>query len=317
MTDMLKQLQRASWRQIEFPVMGTRDFGFQHAQTEHKFLFRDFDLIESLGRKNPTYKYVIPFREDIAKGPWANLFTLVYPQFLAACQDGTRGELVDPAHGALPAKCVSLREILTVDRRDGVDVEAEFVHAPAESDSDRGMAKGIHTLEGARGMAGTFDREIKKLTDKDALGRDIRQLAPPKPTISPLDAISAVTSQVEVGLNKITASLADASFRVEKSTASIERLKDPTNQPALQQAARLRNALISLEETTDPTGVRPLGRISVATDKTISAVAAKLGMSIQELVRLNPFLARTPLVRAGTDLRVFADAIRPANARER
>jgi prophage DNA circulation protein len=307
MTDLLVQLQRASWRQIEFPVMGTRDFGFQHEQAEHRYIFKDVQLIESLGRKNQTYKYVIPFREDIALGPWANLFTSVYPDFLDACQNRERGVLVDPAHGALPAKCVSFREILTVDRRDGVDVEVEFIHSPTEDDvvQDRGTV--IRTLEGARGMAGAFDREIAKIP--------FTQEASPRPTISPLDAISAVTSQVEVGLNKVSASFADAAFRVEKATASIERLKDPTNQPALQQAARLRNALISLEETTDPTCVRPLGRISVATDKTISAVAAKLGMTIQELVRLNPFLARTPLVRAGTQLRVFSDAIRPANAR--
>jgi hypothetical protein len=307
MTDLLGQLQRASWRQIEFPVMGTRDFGFQHEQSEHRFIFRDLALIESLGRKNPTYKYVIPFREDIARGPWVNLYTVVYPDFLDACQDRDRGVLVDPAHGALPAKCVSFREILTVDRRDGVDVEVEFIHAPAENDSAQDRGTVIRSLEGARGMAGAFDREVKKIPFK--------QEPSPKATISPLDAISAITSQVEVGLNKVSASFADAAFRAEKATASIERLKDPTNQPAIQQAARLRSALVAFEETTDPTGARPLGRISNATDKTISAVAAKLGMSIQELVRLNPFLARTPLVRAGTSLRVFADAIKPSNAR--
>ena len=103
MTDILKSLQRASWREIEFPVMQVRDFGFQHDQAQHRYLFLDAQLIESLGRKNPTYKYIIPFREDIAKGPWANLFTQVYPDFLDACQDSSRGVLVDPAHGALPA----------------------------------------------------------------------------------------------------------------------------------------------------------------------------------------------------------------------
>jgi prophage DNA circulation protein len=307
MTDILGQLQRASWRQIEFPVMGVRDFGFQHEHAEHRFVFRDQTLIESLGRKNPTYKFSIPFREDIAKGPWFNLYTKVYPDFLDACQDRTRGILVDPAHGALPAKCVSFRESLAVGKRDGVDVEVEFIRAPNEGDRIEDLGTHIRTLEGARGSAGAFDRQIKKIPFK--------QYVPPEPTINPLDAVSAVTSQVEVSASKVSASFADAAFRVEKATASIERLKDPQNQPALQQAARLRSALLKFEEETDPLGVQPLRRISTKSDQTVSAAARKLGMSIQDLVRLNPWLARTPLVRAGSDLRVFASALKPANAR--
>ena len=307
MTDILRQLQRASWRQIEFPVMGTRDFGFQHDQAQHRYLFINAQLIESLGRKNPTYKFVIPFREDIAVGPWKNLYTVVYPDFLDACLDSSRGVLVDPAHGALPAKCVSLREMMSVDKRDGVDVEAEFIRSPAEGDLLEDPGATIRTLEGARGMAGAFDRDIAKIPFK--------QKAPPKPTISPLDAVSAVANQVEVAVNKVTASIADAAFRVEKASASLDSLKDATVQPAIQQAARLRAALLALEDRTDPTGVRPLRKISNRSDTTISALSRKLGMSIQDLVRLNPWLARTPLVKAGADIRVFADTIKPANAR--
>lgn len=307
MTDILGQLQRASWRQIEFPVMGTRDFGFQHEQAEHRYLFIDVQLIESIGRKNPTYKYVIPFREDIAKGGWKNLYTVVYPDFLDACLDRTRDVLVDPAHGALPAKCVSLREMLDVGKRDGVTVEAEFIRAPREGDILEDPGATIRTLEGARDSAGAFDREITKIP--------FTQKVPPEPTISPLDAVSLVTNQAEVAVNKVTASIADAAFRIDKASASITSLRNATYQPALQQAARLRAALLNFEDTTDPTGVRPLRRITTRADMTISALAAKLGMSIQDLVRLNPILARTPLVRAGTDIRTFSDAIKPANAR--
>jgi prophage DNA circulation protein len=307
MTDILKQLQRASWRQIEFPVMGTRDFGFQHEQAEHRYLFINAQLVESIGRKNPTYKFVIPFREDIAVGPWVNLYTRVYPDFLDACQDPSRGVLVDPAHGALPAKCVSLREMMSVEKRDGVDVEAEFIRAPNENDIVEDLGTQIRTLEGARGMAGALDREIAKIP--------FRQQAPPEPTINPLDAVSAVANQAEVAVTKITSAFADAAFRVEKASASLESLHDAIVQPAIQQSARLRDALIGFEERTDPTGTRPLRKITTASDMTVSALARKLSMLLNDLVRLNPWLARTPFVQAGSDIRVFADTISPANAR--
>jgi hypothetical protein len=287
--------------------MSTRDYGFTHEQAEKRFLFVAAQIVETIGRKNPTYKYVIPFREDIAKGPWKNLYTQVYPDFLDACLDQSRGVLVDPAHGALPAKCVSLREILSVNKRDGVDVEVEFIYSPAEGDVLQDPGATIRTLEGAQASAGALDRAVAKVP--------FNQQTPPEPTISPLDAVSAVTTQVSVARNKIAAAFADAAFRVEKASASIDKLKDPTNQPIIQQAARLRDALIGFEDRADPTGVHPLRRVTTASDLTVSALASKLGMSLDDLVRLNPWLARSPFVPSGTQIRVFASTIKPANAR--
>ncbi len=305
MSDILRQLRPASWREISFPVI-SRDFGFQHEQSEYRYLFRDEQLVESLGRKNPTYRYTIPFREDIARGPWVNLFTVVYPQFFAACQDRTRGPLVDPIHGGVPVKCSALGDVVTLGKRDGIDVEVDFIHAPADAETAT-IGPQLRGIEGARGMAGALDREIQKIVFPLDL--------PPEPTISPLDAVSAVTSQIDVGVNRVSAAFGDAAFKIEKATASIKRLKDPTTQPVLQQAARLRNSLLEFEETVDPIGARPLRRITNTVDRPISALASLLGMGTRELVRLNPVLARSPLVRAGTSLRIFADALKPTDGR--
>jgi hypothetical protein len=112
-------------------------------------------------------------------------------------------------------------------------------------------------------------------------------------------------------VNRVSASFGDAAFRIEKATASIKRLKDPANQPVLQQAARLKGAILDFEEEVDPIGARPLKRLTNTVDRPISALASLLGMSVKELVRLNPVLARSPLVRAGTDIRVFRDSLKP------
>lgn len=306
MTDILGQLQRASWRQIEFPVMHQRDFGFEHAQAEHRYLFLDAQLVESLGRKNPTYKYIIPFREDIARGPWKNLLTSVYPDFLDACQDRTRGVLVDPLHGALPAKCVSLRETLDVGRRDGVDVEVQFIRAPTEDDIVEDLGTQIRTLEGARDSAGAFDQQIAKIP--------FPQRIPPAPTINPLDTISSIANQVEVSANKVTAALGDTAFRLEKTTASLKALGDPTVQPAIQQAARLKNALLNLNARSSAQPSRPVREVTSTSSQTVASIAKKTGMSVGELVSLNPQFARSPLVPSGTKVRVFADTIKPSNA---
>ncbi len=308
MTDILGQLQRASWRGIEFPI-SSREYGFQQEQSSIAFLFRDQQLVESLGKKNPTWRYTIPFREDIAKGPWVNMFVSVYPRFLAACEDRTRAELIDPIHGFKPAKCVSLREVLSPQRRDGIDVEVEFIHAPPEEPEQ--AVRIAKTLQGAVGVAGQLDKELKKVNRQF-------QKPPPEPKNSPLDALSSVTNQVSVGVDKIKATFADAAFRVEKSVDSLTALKSASVAPTMLQAKRLQFAILRLESETDPTGTKPLRRISTRADYTVAALAMKLGMATQELIRLNPFLARTPLVKANTELRVFAETLSPdAAARSR
>lgn len=305
-TDILFQLQRAQWRGIEFPIV-SRDYGFQQEHGETRFLFKDVSLIESLGKKNPTWRYTIPFREDIARGPWKNLYTVVYPKFLAACEDRTRDLLIDPVHGGKPAKCVSLRETLTAGRRDGIDVEVEFIHSPPEEPEQ--AVRVAKTIQGAIGQAGALDQAVKNIN------RD-RQLPPPEAKNSPLDALSSVTDQISIGVNKVTAAFADAAFRVEKSVNSLENLKDTSVAPTILQAKRLQFAILDLEEKNDPTGTRPLRKLTLGADYTVAALSMRLGMTIQELVRLNPFLARTPLVKAGTELRVTAETVKP-NAQPR
>lgn len=308
MTDILKQLQRAAWRDtIEFPVSG-REFGFAQEQARHRYVFKDNQLIESLGRENPTWRYTIPFREDITVGGWENLFTRVYPDFLAACQDRSRGRLTDPVHGTRKAKCVSLREILDVNRRDGVDVEVEFVYAPEETDFEFNLGTVIRTLQGYASDARRFDNELSAIP--------WQQETPPRPSMSPLDAISAVGGQVLLVQGKVDAALADSAFRLEKAVETIDRLQNPNLASTRTQARRLQGAALDLEDRIDVTGTRPLRKMTTAANITVAALAGKLGIGLELLLRWNPALRRSPLVKANTEIRVSAETLaKGANGR--
>lgn len=310
MTDILIQLPRNSWREIEYPITA-REYGFRQEQASHRFIFKDDQLIESIGRDNPTYRYTIPFREDLTGAGWEHLFIEVYPDFLAACQDRSRGVLTDCLHGSLPAKCVSLREILDVNRKDGIDVEAEFIFAPRETDFVNNRGTVIRTLEGAKAYALRFDTEVEKV--------DFPPRETPEPTINPLDIPAAFGDQVDVASNQISAAFGDSALRAERAGEAIDRLKNPSLRPQAQQARRLQEALLSIEDKTDPTGTKPLRKVTTTGNKTASALAKLLNMPLKELIRLNPALARPenqPMVKAGFQIRVFADTLSaPANGR--
>jgi hypothetical protein len=305
-TDVLKQLQRGSFSDIEFPI-SHREYGFQQEQAAHRFIFRDNELIESLGRKNPTWRYTIPFREDITVTPWANLFTRVYPFFLAACRERDRQDLVDPIHGKNPVKCVSLREILDVNRRDGIDVEVEFIYAPTMAQVADGEVVGtkIHGVQGFEAGAKRFDGEIKKI--------NWRQEIPPEPTVSPLDAISAVGGQVLLVQGKVAAALGDSAFRLEKAVQTIDRLRDPNLASTRTQARRLQGAALDLEDRVDITGAQPLRKLVTASNITVAALAGKLGITLELLLKWNPALRRSPLVKANTEIRVTAEVLAKAS----
>lgn len=305
MTDVLVQMQRTAWRFIEFPIT-SRKYGFQQEQAKHRYIFRDQQLIESLGAENPTYRYAIPFREDISKGPYKNLFTSVYPDFLDACIDRTRGVLSDPVHGEVFVKCVSLAEDLDVNKRDGIDVEVEYIISPLESELSQDLTTQIKTLQGTADDARRFDADIAKI--------NWQQQPPPPATVSPLDFISGIGGQLEVAGGKVTSALADYSFRLEKTVDTIDRLKDPNLAPTRQQARRLQAAVLDLEDRVDITGVHPIARTTSVVNRSFSATAALLGMSLQEFARLNPQFARQPFIKAGSVIRSFGDA-KPAPKR--
>ncbi len=304
MTDVLKETDRAAWRQIEFPI-SSREYGFQQEQATHRFIFIDNELIESLGRSNPTWRYTIPFREDITAGGWSHLFVDVYPEFLSACQDRSRGVLDDPFHGAKPAKCVSVRETVDVNKRDGVDVEVEFIFAPDENDfsSKNEFGVVIRNLQGAKDFALRFDTEVATV--------DFKQAQPPKPTINPLDLPALFGDQLKVASDKVTAAFGDAALRAERSGDALEKLRDPSLASQIQSARRLEEALKGLL-IRNQTKSRPISRITTTSNHTVSALASICKMTPKELMDLNPDLARPenfPVIPASTVVWVFSDAL--------
>ena len=287
--------------------MGTRDFGFVHDQEKHRFIFRDTELIESLGRENPTFRYSIPFREDIARDPWKNLFRNVYPKFLEACLDRSSGTLVDPVHGPVEVKCASMRELLDVTKRDGIDVEVEFILAPDES-FESNAAENLSTIEVATALQGALDRDAQELDADTRAELEELNKGSENGRLNPLDFATSVLNQVEANGNKIEAAFGDVIFRAEKLDESLGRLRDPKNAPMRANARRLalvardlqRNALAGNKGRTRVVGI-------YTTDSDIGkiALAGKLGNSIQDLVRLNPTIARKVTIHRGTQVAYF------------
>jgi len=294
MTDILARLSKASWRGIVFPCAG-REYGFRQEFARHRYIYQDNELIDSIGKENPAYTFQIPAREDLARGPYKNWFTVFYPKFLKACEDKSEGDLFDPVHGRRQCKCASLREVLGVTKRDGVDVTVEFVYSPSEQVAVPTPSLAIETIEGAKDMAAFLDSEEKKIPWK--------QEPPPGSSLDLFDFGRSITDQLELNKSRFSANMSRLSSRMENLSASIDRLKDPNSQAARRNARRLFAAAIKLKQSaTAP--IVPTKFIVLARDIGVMSLAALYNMTLDDLRKLNPTLGRTTTVKHGTYVRV-------------
>lgn len=299
MTHVLITLGDPSWRGISFPYT-KRDYGFAHESASHRYIFRDQELIESLGRKNPSYRFEIPFYDSLRMHGKEALFRRVYPRFLAACLDRSRGELHDPLHGTVEAKCASLQETAESGRLDGVSVTAEFIFAPRdESDQDTNLSDIASSLPQLEEQAVKYDQKSKGMTAEQRAyftGYNKVVQAPPK---SALESIQAAAGSVQRAKGKIIANVSGIVDDLEKTREDLEDAADPQLEEFRREAGRL-----SLGIQAAANG--PLGAKIVMTQQTIGRVAfaVQQGVELKDLLDMNPQLANMLLIPSGFKVRL-------------
>lgn len=295
MTDVLSELPTLSFRGIEVPCTSIEG-AFSHDAAQNKYVFRDEALIQSLGRKNITFRYEIPFRQGILKAPFKDLYLATFPEFLNACRDRTAGTLEDPVAGAFQAKVTQFSYTADPDMRDGVTVSAEFVHAPAESELDTSIAIIAPTLENATDLAGALDQEVAKV--------DWKQEPSPEPYTDPLSAVTGVSDQIGGIIDRTGAAFDNVAFKIDRMNDSLESLADIKNWSVWRGGKDLKNALGRTKDNLGG-GARPIGIHFVQTDSGLADVRFATRNTVAELLKLNPRLGFE--IPANTYVRYFKD----------
>jgi hypothetical protein len=268
------------WRDSVIPIV-SRSVGFQHESVKHKFVFRDREYVEALGVRNLTFRYGIPMREDLAKGPYQNLFTKQLPAFMRAFLDRSTGNLRDPVHGTFTAKPVSYNENLDVLRRDGVDLEVEFVQAPEEEELEITGAA-LSSLQSLTADAFALETAVARV--------NWLQEVPPESLVNPLDAVNGLLRQGEMVGGQIAAAFDGIAHDLDTIVETVDRLEDPEAWPIRQSAIRMKNSAVrAARELGNPADV--IRRHVTTSATTLASVGKTLGMSVREVLGLNPALA--------------------------
>jgi DNA circularisation protein N-terminus len=301
MTDIFRQLPRLQWRGKEYPVR-ERTVGFQLDLARHTYVFRDNELVDSLGTRNWTFDYTIPFREDLAAGPWFKMYELEFGPFLDACRDRSVGELLDPMLGPFDAKCMSVSIATDINARDGEDVNVTFVHSP-EPDAEDVAFKDLGGIQGAALDGKRLGEDIarisdQQLTDAGLLDNDI----PPDLGVDALDQISGLGAQAVAQAGRVDAAFQRTAGKLEKIEGTLDKVNEDagnlTQAPVIRGARRLRDSSGRLSAKAIFPG-RQILTVTVQNDTTIGVLASDLGVGQVELLLLNPGLP-LPLVEGGS-----------------
>jgi hypothetical protein len=295
MADVLKNLPRLSWRGIEIPILSRRA-GFAQGEQKHRYVYRDQEFVESTGTENWTFSYTIPFREGVSKLPYKSLFKETFTKFINACRDRTSGPLIDPVLGPFIAKCTSLSDETDVNRRDGDDINVEFVQAP-EEDSEQELKTNAQ-LVSVISEAGDLDSEV--------VGIDWKQTPAPEPTIDPLLYVDSMIRMAQFRMGQLAARVDSMSSKIERTADAIESLGDPLNSALVQSARRAQAASSQLATTVMSPG-RKISTYLTPINMSISVCASKLGMSTGALLMLNPSIAISPEITKGTKVFFYGD----------
>lgn len=300
MTDVFPSLPRFSWRGHEYPVL-ERNVSFQHETIQHKLAYRNSDLIEQTGARNKTFRYTLALREDIAKGPYQALFTSGLVQLLNDCQNRAPGLLVDPIYGQFTCVPSLFDETSDNTKRDGTDVRVEFMHSPELDEIDE--LQEDMSLDGIVGQGQALDAEIALV--------EWEQVPSPEPSTDIFSAISGFASQLTAQADRLSASLDDLAYRMEKVDSAVNRLENPQVWPLKRSARRIQDAAIQAHKRAADPG-KTIVNVTVRYTSTITAIASGAGMTVLELLKLNPALSKNPLVKPGTNVAVTQDNANPS-----
>ncbi|HEU4544352.1 MAG TPA: hypothetical protein VFR23_24690 [Jiangellaceae bacterium] len=242
------------------------------------------------------FSYTIPTRQNIARGPYQRAFSELYPKLFADMLNREPGTLFDPLLNT-SFSCTPNMFDDTTDptKRDGTDVQVEFKRDVPLGEEDTSLVN-LSGVAGLTSQARSLDDEVARA--------DWKQEPAPEPSVDALQAADGVLSQGLAQVGKATASLHDFAYKMEKLEATCDRAENPENWGIRDAARRNREAAIALNRRLTESPATKLRRLTTQTAQLVADVAKEAGMTLEELLRLNPSLARLPYIPAGTPVTI-------------
>jgi hypothetical protein len=294
MTDILSQLPYLQFRNVIVPCEAN-DLAFSHGSVRHGQFGTSGELIEPTGRVSATMKFRIPFRTGISFPVSPKpLFPDTFKDFWNACLDGTPGTLLHPAFGVLQAAPGSFTVAFDPMKRDGYDVDVEFIES-VDEEAALDEANPIGPIKVARQLASDFDK-IKGTIDPEPEYDDGK-------TTDLLTAMKQLEGFIDLAQMSFQDCLGRLNAAIDAINSMIDALDKATGAPeqAVNDVLRaLEAALQDTKETLSPSKKR-VEYVVAEKDVAVPTAADRTGMALDEFYKMNPKYAGKQNILAGQE----------------
>jgi hypothetical protein len=295
------QLLPFSWRGLELPVTNVT-MSLAHDLVEHKYWGVDGGRIEATGLAPLRISATIPISNHIFPGhkeTWkaGDLYPTALRRFITQFSKRETGLLQHPEFGTIACKPERMDFALTGEKQGATEIRASWV----ETLDDDVALMGADNASPVQDMQGAAD-------DLSADGADLRSKAPTLPKFtedlaSLARKLSAIGDSLTVLAYRSAGAINNVLYQANRIQRSLERAKDATVWPGLQNVNRVKSAANDLrKKLLTPNGV---GFYTVPQDTTLAGMMPALpkGTTMGEVVKLNPNLMKSPVVPHGSTVR--------------
>lgn len=275
MADILSSLPRLTINDLEIVVISSgSSVDFDLAM--NKPVYKNNAIIDFLGSNNRKFTYTLGFYEGIKGYEFA--FSSTFPKFKTIIESGNKCELRDPILGTFQVYPTKYSISSDVNKRNGISVDIEFVHAPEIDEA----VKEITSVEGVKSKSAQMAQA--------ALSTPTLPTSVLTEILSIVNDIQNLGDTVTVAILLTVGKLESARFKLEKIAKTVERLTDPQSWVLL----RAINAVIDTINFVEGifTSGDQYGIYLVEEPITLLRLAAKLNMSASDLQKLNPSIKK-------------------------
>lgn len=294
----LSQRPECQWRDIIFPIT-SREVRFGIKLAEYPILYRR-QMTEALLVGAKVFTYDIPATDGLKVKPYAQWFSVSFEKFHAAFANRTVGALQDPVYGGLQAIPYEWSDTISVADRNGARIRASFVEYVSD-----GMLESepVGALAGKAGFyAKSLDDAILKLpkTSLPSLpGTSFTQM---------ISQIKGIGDQIIRQGQRATGMLQDIASHCMALVDTFDRLANPGESIGAKAAAVALHKVVRelIKRVSNPTKMVKV--IVTSTTILVAALAAQYGISMGELLALNPDLVKRTRVPPGTQVKIYVPA---------
>lgn len=307
---MFEQLLAASWQSgiagasvIEFPVIKFKT-SLAHDLVQHKYWKRNGGRIEDTGVVPIRHTFSLPMLNTLARGKaekWADpLYPNEWRKLFKQAQSQKTGVLTHPELGEIPCKLETLETEWDAQVRAGVMVEIAFIETLQDFDTPNPV--GLSPIQNMTDAGANLDSTYN----------DLASLAPTLPVFQDSFAdfarkLQSIGDASFAGSYRMKGLVDGLIYRANAVGESLDRAANAATWPARDALERIKSAGYTARDLSEVAFSRDTFTYTTPSEMTLPEISGVLkGANLGDIMRLNPRIAASPIVKAGTVVRYTA-----------